>query len=40
VHRRGLFRHKAYQAVLPDLFKDVLPIVQPWIDELGYGVVT
>jgi tetratricopeptide (TPR) repeat protein len=40
VHRRGLFRHKAYQAVLPDLFKEVLPIVQPWIDELGYGGVT
>jgi tetratricopeptide (TPR) repeat protein len=37
VHRRGLFRHKAYQAVLPDLFKDVMPVLQPWIDELGYG---
>ncbi len=37
VHRRGLYRHRAYEAVLPALFNDVRPVLDPWIAELGYA---
>jgi hypothetical protein len=37
MHRRGLYRHRRYEAELPQLFAEVLPVLSPWIDELGYG---
>jgi hypothetical protein len=37
IHTRGLNRHRAYEAVAPQLFKDVRPVLQPWIDALGYA---
>ncbi len=36
VHRRGLYRYRAYEAAVPNLFSEVRPILQPWIRELGY----
>jgi Tfp pilus assembly protein PilF len=37
LHRRGLYRYRAYEAVLPALFSDVRPVLAPWIAELGYA---
>jgi len=37
VHRRALFRHRAYEAMLPALFTEVRPVLDPWITELGYA---
>ncbi len=37
LHARGRYRHLEYRARLPDLFAEVQEILQPWIDELGYG---
>ncbi len=36
VHQRGLYRYRAYEAAVPNLFSEVRPILQPWIRELGY----
>jgi tetratricopeptide (TPR) repeat protein len=37
LHARGLYRHRADLALIPNLFQDVRPILDPWITELGYG---
>jgi Tfp pilus assembly protein PilF len=37
LHQRGLGRWRRYQMVLPDLFRDVQPVLDPWITALGYG---
>jgi hypothetical protein len=37
IHTRGLNRHRVYEKVAPELFKDVRPVLQPWIDALGYA---
>lgn len=37
LHRRGLYRYRAYEAELPGLFSEIRPILAPWIAELGYG---
>ncbi len=37
IHAQGLYRHHAFLAVAPKLFDEIRPILQPWIDELGYG---
>jgi hypothetical protein len=37
LHQRGLGRWRRYQAVLPELFRDARPVLDPWIAELGYG---
>ncbi len=37
LHRRGLDRWRRYQMVLPELFRDVQPVLDPWIAALGYG---
>jgi len=37
LHRRGLYRYRAYESVLPALFSEVRPVLAPWIAELGYA---
>ena len=37
IHSRGLYRHRAYEAVAPKLFSEIGPMLAPWIEELGYG---
>ena len=37
IHNRGLYRYRAYEAVAPKLFAEVRPLLDPWIEELGYG---
>jgi Tfp pilus assembly protein PilF len=37
LHQRGLGRWRRYQAVLPELFRDVQPVLDPWIATFGYG---
>jgi len=37
LHTRGLYRYRAYEAVLPALFSEVRPVLAPWIAELGYA---
>jgi tetratricopeptide (TPR) repeat protein len=37
IHRRSLYRYRRYEAELPQLFAEVMPVLKPWIDELGYG---
>ncbi len=37
LHGRALYRHRAYEAVLPALFSEVRPLLEPWITELGYA---
>jgi tetratricopeptide (TPR) repeat protein len=37
LHARGMYRHRADLALIPNLFQDVRQILQPWIAELGYG---
>jgi len=37
IHTHGLNRHRAYELAAPDLFKDVRPMLKPWIDALGYA---
>jgi len=37
LHTRGLYRHRAYEAVVPALFSEVRPALEPWIAELGYA---
>jgi hypothetical protein len=37
VHQRGRYRYLDYERELPALFSEVRPVLNPWIDELGYG---
>jgi tetratricopeptide (TPR) repeat protein len=37
IHRRARYKYRAYEAVMANLFSEVRPIIQPWIDELGYA---
>jgi Tfp pilus assembly protein PilF len=37
LHRRGLGRWRRYEMVLPELFRDARPVLDPWIAALGYG---
>ena len=36
LHERGVYRYRAYEAALPQLFSEVRPILNGWIAELGY----
>ncbi len=36
LHERGVYRYRAYEAALPQLFSEVRPILDGWIAELGY----
>ncbi|WP_298215224.1 sulfotransferase [Acidocella sp.] len=36
VHGGAAWRFRAYEAALPHLFKEVEPILAPWLAELGY----
>ena len=37
IHARGIFQHLTFEATAPNLFKEIRPILTPWITELGYG---
>ncbi len=37
IHTRNRFKYRAYEAVMPNLFSEVRKLLDPWIDELGYG---
>jgi tetratricopeptide (TPR) repeat protein len=37
IHEQGRFRYRRYEAIMQNLFTDVRPILNPWIEELGYG---
>ncbi|MDE8348422.1 MAG: sulfotransferase [Acidocella sp.] len=37
LHERGAYRYRAYEAALPQLFNEVRPILEGWIEALGYG---
>jgi Flp pilus assembly protein TadD len=37
IHEAGRYRYRRYEAVLPNLFTEIRPVLAPWIDELGYG---
>ena len=37
VHGRGVYRYRAYQSQMPDLFAEVREILDPWIAELKYA---
>jgi tetratricopeptide (TPR) repeat protein len=37
IHRRARYKYRAYEAVMANLFSEVRPIIQPWIEELGYA---
>jgi hypothetical protein len=37
VHANGRYRYRTYEALMPNLFNDVRPLLAPWIEELGYG---
>jgi tetratricopeptide (TPR) repeat protein len=37
MHRRALYRHRAFEADVPALFTEVRPVLEPWIAELGYA---
>ncbi|MDE2318179.1 MAG: sulfotransferase [Rhodospirillales bacterium] len=36
VHGRAAWRFKPYRAALPNLFAEVVPILDSWVSELGY----
>jgi tetratricopeptide (TPR) repeat protein len=37
LHQRGRYRFRDYEQQLPALFSEVRPVLNPWIEELGYG---
>jgi tetratricopeptide (TPR) repeat protein len=37
IHARNRFKYRGYEAVMPNLFSEVRPLLEPWINELGYG---
>ncbi|HQT64689.1 MAG: hypothetical protein B7Z75_03525 [Acidocella sp. 20-57-95] len=37
VHERSLYRHRLFEAQVPQLFSDIRPVLTPWIEALGYG---
>jgi tetratricopeptide (TPR) repeat protein len=37
IHDRGLFGAQRAEAIAPNLFAEVRPILAPWIEALGYG---
>jgi tetratricopeptide (TPR) repeat protein len=39
INTRSRFKYRAYEAVMPNLFSEVKPILEPWIAELGYDGV-
>jgi tetratricopeptide (TPR) repeat protein len=39
LHRRSRYKFRAYEAVMPNLFSEVRPILEPWINDLGYAGV-
>jgi tetratricopeptide (TPR) repeat protein len=36
IHTRARYKYRAYEALMPNLFSEVKPIIEPWIAELGY----
>ncbi len=39
IHTRGRYKYISYEALMPNLFSEVKPIMDPWIAELGYESV-
>jgi Tfp pilus assembly protein PilF len=39
INARGRYKYRAYEALMPNLFSEVKPIIEPWIAELGYKSV-
>jgi hypothetical protein len=37
IHGRGLNGARRAAAIAPDIFAEAMPILAPWIEELGYG---
>jgi len=37
IHGRGLHGARRAAAIAPDIFAEAMPILAPWIEELGYG---
>ncbi len=37
IHGRNRFKYRAYEALMPNLFSEIRPLIDPWIAELGYG---
>jgi tetratricopeptide (TPR) repeat protein len=37
IHAHASYRYRKYEAIMQNLFADVRPVLNPWIDELGYG---
>jgi hypothetical protein len=37
IHHRGLNGARRAAAIAPELFAEAMPILAPWIEELGYG---
>jgi Tfp pilus assembly protein PilF len=37
IHANGSYRYRKYEAIMQNLFADVRPVLNPWIEELGYG---
>lgn len=37
LHRRSRYKYRAYEAMMPNLFSEVRPILEPWINDLGYA---
>jgi hypothetical protein len=40
LHTRAAWRHRHYQAVVPELFAEVQPLLAPWVEALGYNEET
>lgn len=36
IHARGIFQYLGFEAAAPNLFREIRPILAPWINELGY----
>jgi hypothetical protein len=40
LHTRDRAKFRAYEAVMPNLFSEIRPLIDPWIEELGYAGAT
>jgi tetratricopeptide (TPR) repeat protein len=39
LHTRDRGKFRAYEALMPNLFSEIRPLIEPWIEELGYAGV-
>ena len=40
LHTRDRAKYRAYEALMPNLFSEIRPLIEPWIEELGYKAAT